>query len=56
MDDSFKDGIPRESRKTGFLQSFDRQKLDPGDPADFASKAYPRYSGATRFSDVARSS
>jgi len=38
MDDNFKDGIPRESRKTGFLQSFDRQKLDPGDPADFSSK------------------
>ena len=38
MDDKFQDGIPRETRKTGFLQSFDRQKLDPSDPADFSSK------------------
>lgn len=38
MDEQYKDGIPRESRKTGFLQSFDRQKLDPSDPADFSSK------------------
>lgn len=38
MTESFKDGIPRETRKTGFLQSFDRQKLDPGDLADFKSK------------------
>jgi GGDEF domain-containing protein/EAL domain-containing protein (putative c-di-GMP-specific phosphodiesterase class I) len=38
MSESFKDGIPRETRKTGFLQSFDRQKLNPADSADFASK------------------
>lgn len=38
MNDTFKDGIPRETRKTGFLQSFDRQKLDSRDPGDFASK------------------
>ena len=38
MDESFSDGIPRETRKTGFLQSFDRQKLDPSDAADFKSK------------------
>jgi len=38
MAESYKDGIPRETRKTGFLQSFDRQKLDPSDQADFASK------------------
>jgi len=38
MDEKFKDGIPRETRKTGFLQSFDRQKLDTSDPADFSSK------------------
>ncbi len=38
MDERYQDGIPRETRKTGFLQSFDRQKLDPSDPADFASK------------------
>ncbi|MCR9070184.1 MAG: hypothetical protein NXI18_00560 [Alphaproteobacteria bacterium] len=35
---SYDKGIPRETRKTGFLQSFDRQKLDPSDTADFASK------------------
>ena len=38
MDDRYQDGIPRETRKTGFLQSFDRQKLDPSDPTDFSSK------------------
>src|SRR3546814_19848983 len=38
MDERYQDGIPRESRKAGFLQSFDRQKLDPSDPADFSSK------------------
>lgn len=38
MAESYKDGIPRETRKTGFLQSFDRQKLDPSDRADFTSK------------------
>jgi len=38
MEDRYEDGIPRESRRTGFLQSFDRQKLDPRDSADFASK------------------
>jgi GGDEF domain-containing protein len=38
MDERYQDGIPRETRKTGFLQSFDRQKLDTADPADFSSK------------------
>ncbi|NQW08487.1 MAG: hypothetical protein HQ481_01200 [Alphaproteobacteria bacterium] len=38
MNNTFKDGIPRETRKAGFLQSFDRQKLDSRDPGDFASK------------------
>lgn len=38
MDDRYQNGIPRETRKTGFLQSFDRQKLDASDPADFSSK------------------
>lgn len=38
MEDKYNDGIPRETRKAGFLQSFDRQKLDPSDPADFSSK------------------
>lgn len=38
MDERFRDGILRETRKTGYLQSFDRQKLDSNDPADFASK------------------
>ncbi|MDF1794114.1 MAG: hypothetical protein P1U88_19535 [Thalassobaculaceae bacterium] len=38
MDESYKNGIPRETKKTGFLQSFDRQKLDPSDAADFSSK------------------
>ncbi len=36
--ETYEDGIPRETRKTGFLQSFDRQKLDPSDRADFTSK------------------
>ncbi|MFX4222219.1 MAG: hypothetical protein ACMVO3_15260 [Thalassobaculum sp.] len=38
MAESYERGIPRETRKTGFLQSFDRQKLDPSDAADFTSK------------------
>lgn len=38
MTESYENGIPRETRKTGFLQSFDRQKLDPRDAADFTSK------------------
>lgn len=38
MEERYQDGIPRETRKAGFLQSFDRQKLDPSDPADFSSK------------------
>lgn len=38
MAETYDKGIPRETRKTGFLQSFDRQKLDPRDTADFTSK------------------
>ena len=38
MADKFKSGIPRETREKSYLQSFDRQKLDSSDPADFASK------------------
>ena len=34
----YESGIPRATKRTGFLQSFDRQKLDPGDAADFTSK------------------
>ncbi|SDF16092.1 MULTISPECIES: hypothetical protein [Thalassobaculum] len=38
MSETYESGIPRETKRTGFLQSFDRQKLDPGDIADFTSK------------------
>ena len=38
MSETYESGIPRETKKTGFLQSFDRQKLDPSDAADFTSK------------------
>lgn len=38
MAENFKSGIPRETRKKSYLQSFDRQKLDSSDPADFSSK------------------
>lgn len=38
MAEKFKSGIPRETREKSYLQSFDRQKLDSSDPADFASK------------------
>jgi len=38
MTDGYSDSIPRETRKPSYLQSFDRQKLDSADPADFASK------------------
>ncbi len=38
MSETYESGIPRETKRTGFLQSFDRQKLDPSDAADFTSK------------------
>lgn len=38
MSETYESGIPRETKRTGFLQSFDRQKLDPRDAADFTSK------------------
>ncbi|WPZ32998.1 hypothetical protein T8K17_17335 [Thalassobaculum sp. OXR-137] len=38
MSETYESGIPRETKKSGFLQSFDRQKLDPRDAADFTSK------------------
>jgi hypothetical protein len=38
MSETYESGIPRETKRTGFLQSFDRQKLDPADAADFTSK------------------
>lgn len=38
MTEDFDSGIPRETREKSYLQSFDRQKLDASDPADFSSK------------------